>query len=182
MDTLQFIINILMGMSLSDWFNVGIVLGLLVFAPLEVWLHEFGHLIAIHKARESTPLYVGTLQIKITHSNKWVTRQGYTASPYLRFLAKEPLCYKKQIRTIAKAGVQFSSTVSLIICFLFLIPALLISSKLACLLISISGIGFGLLIRSQIGYLLADGEMCDKKIVKHPEKYIYNETPSWDGK
>lgn len=94
----------------------GLVIGFLL-SPLETYIHEIGHCIAIRKIKKQIPCFNETLTLEI----KWLNRLKGTAitkSNLLKYLSDRKW-YQNQISYIAKSGTVYSSAFYAILIIVF---------------------------------------------------------------
>lgn len=150
-------------------FSFGIFIGVLL-SPLETYLHEIGHCIAIEIKKNEIDTYNSSASPQVILNYKlWIFTDGHTESEFLKFLSNNQPKYVRQIRYIARAGALFSSIfyISLGVVFLALYMTISMLFLIGC------GIFTFFLLRSLLAYWGSKKAQCDRDLVKHPEKYVY---------
>lgn len=133
------------------------------------YIHEYSHYICTINTSHKTKEFTKKL-------NKTIYRKGlfkiHIKTNYFRFLALNPYKYKKQIKTIARAGSLYSS----ILYLSFFIISLILSLKVHHLFYCTTFSFLLILIVEYIEYLVGFKEIKNHKgqIIRQPDRFLVN--------
>lgn len=143
----------------------GLFIGFLL-SPLETFIHELGHAMAVIIIAKQIPCFSEKLTIKIKLKyNKWFNAEGTTKSNLLNYLSEKKKYYPIQIKSIAKAGFKYSSILYIFILLICLMLYIYINS----LFLLGTSLNLFFLLRSELSYINGS----DRKIVKNPNLFVY---------